>query len=100
MVRKSLISRSSPGRRRAGAQQAVPVVSQPTTKAVAHPLRSHILKALKEGDKPTVELENITGRPLQSLPSSQRPRAGRARRWTMRDNKTKLYHLQTPETPR
>jgi DNA-binding transcriptional ArsR family regulator len=71
-----------------------------TTKAVTHPVRSQILKALKEGDKPTVELENITGETRYNLyhhlnALEQVGLVG----WTMRDNKTKLYRLQIPETP-
>lgn len=71
-----------------------------TTKAVAHPVRSQILKALKEGEKPTVDLENVTGETRYNLyhhlnALEQVGLVG----WTMRDNKTKLYRLQTPETP-
>lgn len=72
----------------------------PTTKAVTHPVRSQILRALKEGDKPTVELEDITGETRYNLyhhlnALEQVGLVG----WTMRDNKTKLYRLQTPEAP-
>jgi len=70
----------------------------PETKAVAHPVRAQILKALKEGDKSTVELEAITGETRYNLyhhlnALEQVGLLG----WTMRDNKTKLYHAKTPD---
>ncbi len=72
----------------------------PTTKAVAHPVRSSILKALKEGDLSTVELEKITGETRYNLYHhlNALEQVGLVE-WTMRDNKTKLYHLGTPDTP-
>jgi len=70
------------------------------TKAATHPVRSHILKALRDGDKSTVELEQITGETRYNLyhhlnALQQVGLVG----WTMRDKKTKLYHLTTPNTP-
>ena len=70
------------------------------TKAATHPVRADILKALKEGDKSTVELEQVTGETRYNLyhhlnALEQVGLVG----WTMKDNKTKLYHSETPNTP-
>jgi len=101
MVRKRLESKeAAPGAGAPTLNKPSRFYISPTTKAVAHPVRSHILKALKEGEKPTVELEHITGETRYNLyhhlnALEQVGLVG----WTMRDNKTKLYRLQTPETP-
>jgi len=101
MVRKKLDRQeAAPGAGRPALDKPSRFYISPTTKAVAHPVRSHILKALKEGDKPTVELENITGETRYNLyhhlnALEQVGLVG----WTMRNNKAKLYHLRTPETP-
>ena len=70
------------------------------TKAATHPFRASILKSLKEGDKSTVELEQVTGEARYNLyhhlnALEQVGLVG----WTMKDNKTKLYHLKTPNAP-
>jgi hypothetical protein len=70
------------------------------TKAATHPFRASILKSLKEGDKSTVELEQVTGEARYNLyhhlnALEQVGLVG----WTMKDNKTKLYHLKTPKAP-
>ena len=73
---------------------------RPETKAVTHPVRAQILKALKAGDKSTVELEAITGEARYNLYHHLNAlgQAGFVG-WKMRDNKTKLYHLKTPAKP-
>jgi DNA-binding HxlR family transcriptional regulator len=70
------------------------------TKAATHPVRSQILKALKEGDKSTVELERVTCETRYNLYHhlNALEQVGLVN-WTMRDNKTKLYHASTPNTP-
>lgn len=73
---------------------------RPETKAATHPVRSQILKALKAGDKSTVDLESITGEARYNLyhhlnALEETGFVG----WKMRDNKTKLYHLKIPENP-
>ncbi len=73
---------------------------RPETKAATHPVRAQILKALKEGDKSTVDLEQTTGETRYNLyhhlnALEQVGLIG----WTMRDFKTKLYHSKTPNTP-
>jgi len=70
------------------------------TKAATHPVRSQILKALKEGDKSTVDLEQATHETRYNLYHhlNALEQVGLVN-WTMRDNKTKLYHASTPNTP-
>ncbi len=74
--------------------------SSPENPKQRHPVRAQILKALKASDKSTVELESITGEARYNLyhhlnALEQADFVG----WTMRDNKTKLYHLKNPENP-
>ena len=99
--------RKKPENREASQDAGAPMLNKPsrsylnpTTKAVAHPVRSQILRALKEGDLSTVELEKITGETRYNLYHhlSALEQVGLID-WTMRDNKTKLYQLRTPETP-
>ncbi|MFC2168217.1 ArsR/SmtB family transcription factor [Acidobacteriota bacterium] len=73
---------------------------RPATKAATHPVRAQILKALKESDKSTVELESVTGEARYNLyhhlhALEQRDFIS----YDMRDNKTKLYHLKNRENP-
>jgi hypothetical protein len=70
------------------------------TKAATHPVRAQILKALKAGDKSTVELEAVTGEARYNLYHhlNALEEAGFVG-WKMRDNKTKLYCLKTPSKP-
>jgi DNA-binding transcriptional ArsR family regulator len=73
---------------------------RPETKAAAHPVRAQILKALREGEKSTVDLEKVTRETRYNLyhhlnALEQVGLIG----WTMRDFKTKLYHAKTPATP-
>jgi hypothetical protein len=70
------------------------------SRAVTHPVRTDILKALKEGDKSTVELEQVTGETRYNLyhhlnALEQIGLVG----WSMKDNKTKLYHAEKPRAP-
>jgi len=70
------------------------------TKAATHPVRASILKLLKEGDKSTVDLEKLTGEARYNLyhhlnALEQVGLVG----WEMKDNKTKLYHLERPKKP-
>ncbi len=74
---------------------------RPATKAATHPVRAQILKALKGGDKSTVELESITGEARYNLyhhlnALEETGFVG----WKMRDNKTKLYHTKSPANPK
>jgi Fe2+ or Zn2+ uptake regulation protein len=70
------------------------------TKAATHPVRAQILKALKSGDKSTVDLESITGEARYNLYHhlNALEEAGFVG-WKMRDNKTKLYHSKSPSRP-
>jgi DNA-binding transcriptional ArsR family regulator len=70
---------------------------RPETKAATHPVRAQILKALKAGDKSTVELESITGEARYNLYHhlNALEDAGFVG-WKMRDNKTKLYSAKSP----
>jgi len=70
------------------------------TKAATHPVRAQILKALKTGDKSTVELESITGEARYNLYHhlNALEEAGFVG-WKMRDNKTKLYRAKNPLRP-
>jgi hypothetical protein len=72
-----------------------------TTKAATHPVRSQILKALKEGDRSTVELEAVTGEARYNLYHhlNALEEAGFIG-WAMKDNKTKLFHLKARRKPR
>lgn len=74
---------------------------RPATKAATHPVRAHILKALKTGDKSTVELESITGEARYNLYHhlNALEEAGFVG-WKMRDNKTKLFHAKSPAKPK
>ncbi len=70
------------------------------TKAAAHPVRTQILKALRQGERSTVDLEGLTGESRYNLyhhlnALEQVGLVG----WKMRDNKTKLYFLRTPKKP-
>jgi len=71
------------------------------TKAAIHPVRAQLLKALKGGEKSTVDLEQLTGEARYNLYHhlNALEEVGLVG-WTMRDNKTKLYSLKTPEAPR
>ncbi len=73
---------------------------RPETKAATHPVRAQILKALKAGDKSTVDLESITGEARYNLYHhlNALEQAGFVG-WKMRDNKTKLYHSKSPANP-
>ena len=66
------------------------------TKAATHPVRAQIIKALKAGDKSTVELESITGEARYNLYHhlNALEHAGFVG-WKMRDNKTKLYSAKS-----
>ena len=70
------------------------------TKAAIHPVRAQLLKALKEGEKSTVDLEQLTGEARYNLYHhlNALEEVGLIG-WTMRDSKTKLFALKTPEAP-
>jgi DNA-binding transcriptional ArsR family regulator len=70
------------------------------TKAAIHPVRSKILKSLKEGDKSTTELEKLTHESRYNLYHhlNALENVGLVN-WSMLDNKTKLFHLNKPEAP-
>ena len=73
---------------------------KPATKVAIHPIRSQILKVLKEGDKSTVELESITGEARYNLYHHLNALEREDFiSWKMRDNKTKLYQLKNPKKP-
>ena len=73
---------------------------RPATKAAAHPVRAQILKALKESDKSTVELESITGEARYNLYHHLNALEQRNFiSWEMKDNKTKLYCIKNRENP-
>lgn len=70
------------------------------TKAATHPIRAQILKGLKEREMSTPDLEALTGEARYNLyhhlnALEQVGLVG----WTMRDNKTKLYHAEAPQNP-
>jgi len=73
---------------------------QTTTKAATHPVRSSILRSLKDSPKSTVELEEITKEARYNLYHhlNQLENAGLID-WTLKDNKTKIYSLRKPERP-
>lgn len=73
----------------------------PATKAATHPVRAQILKTLKDGDKSTVELEAVTGEARYNLYHhlNELEKAGFIS-WTMKDSKTKLFHLRTRKKPK
>ena len=73
---------------------------QSATKAATHPVRSSILKSLKESPKSTVELEETTGEArynlyhhlnfLQDVDLIE---------WDLKDSKTKIFSLKKPKRP-
>ena len=70
------------------------------TKAAIHPVRSKILKALKEGEKSTLDLEEITGQARYNLYHhlNELERVGLIG-WKIEDSRIKRYFLKTPENP-
>ena len=73
---------------------------QTATKAATHPVRSSILKSLKESPKETVELEEVTGEARYNLYHHLNflENTGLIS-WEMKDNKTKIYSLANPKRP-
>ena len=75
---------------------------QTATKAATHPVRSSILKSLKESSKSTIELENVTGEARYNLYHHLDflENAGLIG-WKFKDNdkKAKIYSLGKPERP-
>ncbi|NQV16465.1 winged helix-turn-helix transcriptional regulator, partial [bacterium] len=74
---------------------------QTATKAATHPVRSAILKSLKESPKGTIELEKITGEARYNLYHHLGflEEAGLVR-WKLKDSKTKIYSLKKPKRPK
>ena len=73
---------------------------QTATKAATHPVRSMILKSMRDAPKSTVELEEITGEARYNLYHHLNflEEAGLIT-WDMKDSKTKIYSLLTPKRP-
>jgi hypothetical protein len=73
---------------------------QTATKAATHPVRSSILKSLKESPKSTFELEDVTGEARYNLYHHLNflENVGLID-WKFKDNKTKIYSLGKPERP-
>lgn len=73
---------------------------QTATKAATHPVRSLILKSLKDSPKSTLELEAITGEPRYNLYHHLNflEKAGLVA-WDLKDNKTKIYFLPELKRP-
>lgn len=73
---------------------------QTATKAATHPVRSSILKSLKDSPKSTVELEEITGEARYNLYHhlNSLENVGLVG-WTLKDSKTKIYTLKEPKQP-
>ena len=70
------------------------------TKAATHPVRSSILKSLKDSAKTTVELEEITGEARYNLYHHLNLLEDiNLVEWKLKDNKTKMYSLKKPRRP-
>jgi DUF438 domain-containing protein len=70
------------------------------TKAATHPVRSSILKSLKNSAKSTVELEEITGEARYNLYHHLNLLEDvDLVEWKLKDNKTKMYSLKKPSRP-
>ena len=70
------------------------------TKAATHPVRSSILKSLKDSAKSTVELEEITGEARYNLYHHLNLLEDvDLVKWKLKDNKTKIYSLKKPKRP-
>jgi DNA-binding transcriptional ArsR family regulator len=70
------------------------------TKAATHPVRSTILKSLKDSPRSTVELERITGEARYNLYHHLNllEQVGLVH-WELGDSKTKVYSLLKPKRP-
>jgi DNA-binding transcriptional ArsR family regulator len=70
------------------------------TKAATHPVRSMILKSLRDSPKSTIELERITGEARYNLYHHLNllEQVGFVH-WELGDSKTKIYSLQKPRRP-
>lgn len=92
----------SSGRYRTGSVGPKPMRAyiQTATKAATHPVRSLILKSLKESPKGTSELEGVTGEARYNLYHHLNflEDAGLVS-WRLKDNKTKSYSLLEPKHP-
>ena len=94
--------KSSSGNSGVGRFGAKPMRSyiKTATKAATHPVRSSILKSLKDSPKSTVDLEAITGEARYNLYHhlNSLEDVGLIE-WEMKDNKTKIYTLKAPNRP-
>jgi len=90
--RKAQIGKPSPKPMRSYIQTA--------TKAATHPIRSLILRSLKESPKGTVELERVTGEARYNLYHHLNflEDAGLIS-WQLKDNKSKIYSLLDTKNP-
>ena len=73
---------------------------QSATKAATHPVRSSILKSLKDSPKSTVELEEITGEARYNLYHHLNFLEDvDLIKWNFKDSKTKVFSLKKPKRP-
>ena len=73
---------------------------QTATKAATHPVRSLILRSLRDAPRSTVDLEEITGEARYNLYHHLNllESVGLVK-WDLRDSRTKIYSLKEPRRP-
>jgi len=99
MKSKKKASPKSPKSKRVGPKLMRSYI-QSATKAATHPVRSSILKSLKDSPKSTVELEELTGEARYNLYHHLNLLEDvDLIEWKFKDSKTKVFSLKKPKRP-
>jgi len=99
MKNKKKVSPKSPKSKRVGPKLMRSYI-QSATKAATHPVRSSILKSLKDSPKSTVELEEATGEARYNLYHHLNLlEDADLVEWNLKDSKSKVFSLKKPKKP-